>query len=158
MKRFGEPARDAIEALLARYPRKKAALLPVLHLAEREFGAIDEEAIRIVAELLDLPAAHVHGVSTFCSHFRRAGVGKDRVMVCSTLSCALRGSEEIFDHLCGRLGVKKGETTADGRFTVEKVECLGACDAAPVVRWNDDDLVAVTIEAIEARLDEAEGR
>ena len=154
-REFGEKARAEFEALLERYPEKKAALLPTLRLAEREFGSIDLEAVRTVAELLDLSPAHVYGVLTFYTHFRREGGGVHRVMVCSTLSCALRGSEGIFDHLCQRLRVKRGETPEDGRFTLEKVECLGSCDTAPVIQCNDDYREGVTIEEIEARLDEA---
>lgn len=156
-REFDERTLDELEGILTRYPEKKAALLPALRLAEREFGSIDMEAICYVAALLDLSPAHVHGVLTFYTHYRREGVGEHRVMVCSTLSCALRGSEAIFDHLCGRLGVKKGESTGDRRYTLEKVECLGSCGTAPVVQWNDDYLEEVSIEDLEARLREAGG-
>ncbi|MBI4615628.1 MAG: NAD(P)H-dependent oxidoreductase subunit E [Planctomycetes bacterium] len=154
---FSEAAKRELEELRTRYPTSKAVLLPALRIAEREFGGLSDEALVYVAGLLDLPPAHVHGVLTFYTHYRRAGTGKHRIMVCSTLPCALRGSEGVYDHLCRRLGVASGETTPDGLFTLEKVECLGACGTAPVVAWNDEYHENLTIDQVDALVNRARG-
>lgn len=146
--------------LLGRYPKKEAALLPALRLAEEEFGELGFPQLRYVAELMGLPPARVLGVFTFYTQYRRAGTGKYHFQVCSTLSCALRGSDALCDHLCERLDIGVGETTPDGLFTVTKVECLASCDTAPVIQVNDDyheNLSAEAVDRLIARL-RAEGQ
>ena len=135
---FSSAAKEKIAQIYTRYPVREAALLPVLRVAEEEFGGIGLAAIECVAREVGLSPAYVFGVFTFYTHFRREGEGKYLLQVCSTLPCALRGCREVVRHLEEKLGIRPGETTSDGRFTLKKVECLGSCDTAPVVQVNDD--------------------
>jgi len=152
-REFSPAARKRIEWLLTRYPVKQAALLPVLRLAEEEFGEIDNAAVVCVAKALDLSPGYVYGVLTFYTHYRREGDGKYVVQVCSTLSCALRGARDVVEHLEKRFGVEAGGTTADRRFTLKKVECLASCDTAPVVQINEDYHENLTLEKLDSILD-----
>ncbi len=145
---FSPAAKEEIARLKARYPTTEAALLPVLRVAEKEFGGLGPAAIERVARELSLSPAHVLGVFTFYTHFRREGEGKYVVQVCATISCALRGCREIVHYLEDRLGIGPGQTTPDGRFTLKKVECLGSCGTAPVVQLNDDYLENLTVEKL----------
>lgn len=158
---FSADGRKQYEWLLTRYPTRQAALLPTLRIAEEEFGALGPDELRYVADLMGLPAARVYGVFSFYTHFRRAGVGKYHLQVCSTLSCALRGSREIVERIRERLDIGPGETTEDGIFSLSKVECLGSCDTAPMLQLNDDYHEGLTLEMVDALLnqlrDEASG-
>jgi NADH-quinone oxidoreductase subunit F len=128
--RFGE--------ILARYPVKRSALLPTLHLVQEQEGWISREAIEHVASLLELTPAQVHDAASFYTMFRLRPEGKTLIEICTTLSCALSGAEELLEHTCRRLGVKPGGTSADGKFTVKGVECLAACGGAPAVQVNGE--------------------
>ena len=152
-RQFSAAAKKKIEWLFSRYPVKEAALLPVLRLAEEEFGVIDSGAVLRVAEEVGVSPGHVFGVLTFYTHYRRPGDGKYVVQVCSTISCALRGAREVVHHLEERFGVKPGQTTPDGKFTLKKVECLASCDTAPVVQINDDYHENLTLEKLDRILD-----
>jgi NADH-quinone oxidoreductase subunit F len=151
-----EHARREIEMLAARYPERRAALLPALRVVERECGAVTEPGMLEVAGLLGVPPAHVFGVFTFYTHYRRATDGTFVLQVCSTLPCALRGSERIFDRIAERLGLRNGQTTRDGRFTLKKVECLADCDRAPLLQCNDDYLEFLTPERIDELIGQLE--
>lgn len=121
--------------ILSRYPNKMAACIPVLHLCQNaNENWVSPEVIQFVAERLDLPAAHVKGVVTFYTLFNQHKPGKHQVWVCRTLSCALRGSEELLAHCERRLGIHVGETTADGKFTLRTAECLASCGTAPMMQ------------------------
>jgi NADH-quinone oxidoreductase subunit F len=133
-----------LERIAARYPQRDAALLPALRLLEREFGCVDDPGMRLVAGLLGVSPAKVYGVFTFYTHYRRPTDGKYSLQVCATLTCALRGAEQIFDHLSDKLGIAKDQTTADGLFTLKKVECLANCDMAPCLQINEDFVDRVT--------------
>jgi NADH-quinone oxidoreductase subunit E len=152
-REFSPEAQKRIEWLFTRYSEKEAALLPVLRLAEEEFGVIDNAAVACVAQVIGLSPSNVYGVLTFYTHYRREGDGKYVVQVCSTLPCALRGCRDIVHHLEQRLGLKPGETTPDGKFTLKKVECLASCDTAPVVQINADYHESLTTEQLDAILD-----
>ena len=155
-REFSPEAKKKIEWLLTRYPVKQAALLPVLRIAEQEFGCIDGAAVTCVARELGLSPGHVHGVVTFYTHYRRPGDGKYVIFVCSTISCALRGAREVVGHLKDRLGIQPGQTTPDGKFTLKKVECLGSCGTAPVVQINDDYHEDLTLQKLDKILDSLE--
>ena len=129
---FSAPAKQQIERLRSRYPTRQAALLPVLHIAQDEFGYLSDEAIDLVAGTLSLPPAHVYGVVTFYTMFHREPRGTNELMVCTNVSCMLRGAYDILGHIEKRLGIKKGETTSDGAFTIVEEECLAACANAPM--------------------------
>ena len=147
---FSPEARKAFDELLTRYPYKEPALLPALHLAQREFGHLSLDALKYVAELLELPPARVAGVATFYPMYHFKPVGKYLIHVCATLSCALLGAVGIVDYLEEKLGVKAGETTPDGRFTILKVECVAACGTAPVIILNETLVHQIT----KAKLDD----
>jgi NADH-quinone oxidoreductase E subunit len=126
-------ARAKIEKIASRYPNRQAACLPALHVAQAEFGHITDDAIAAVAGALKIPAAHVFGVATFYTMFHQEAVGKNVLMVCTNVSCMLRGAYEVLEEIERQLGVERGQTTADGMFTVIEEECLAACANAPML-------------------------
>ena len=142
--------------VLARYPERQAALLPTLWLAQHEFGWLSHEALAYVAELMQLPAARVAGVASFYTMYYKQPVGKYHLQVCRTLSCALRGAGEITACLEKRLGIKTGETTTNGKFTLSEVECLASCGTAPMLQLNDDYVENLTVETTLAMVDQLE--
>lgn len=143
-------ARKEFEWLCGRYPRRRAVLLPLLRIIEREFGCIDEAGMALAAELIGISAAEVKSVVSFYTHYKRDTDGKYVIWVCNTLPCALRGARELTDALERKLGVRCGQRTADGRFSLKKAECLASCDTAPCMQIDDDHYDHVT----EQQLDE----
>jgi NADH-quinone oxidoreductase subunit E len=131
--------RARFEAILTRYPpeRKRSAVLPALYLVQAQQGYITGHAIRYVAELLEITPADVEDVVSYYTLFYTRPVGTYVLNVCRTLSCALNGAERVTEELSARLGIRPGETDPSGTFTLREVECLGACDRAPVVMVND---------------------
>jgi NADH-quinone oxidoreductase subunit E len=142
-----------VDNVVARYPEPKAALLPVLWLVQRTKGWVDLDSEAWVAARLGLAPAHVHGVVTFYTLFKRRPMGRYHLQVCTTLSCMLRGSDDLVAHLERRLGIEPGDTTPDGRFSLVKVECLGSCGTAPMLQLNDDYHENLTIESLDRLLD-----
>jgi NADH-quinone oxidoreductase subunit E len=136
------------EELIARYPQRRSALLPILFLLQAEDGYVSPAGVAQVAELLGLTKAEVGAVATFYTMFRRRPVGKYLVSVCKTLPCELRGSREISAALCERLDVPLGGTDQSGMVTVEEVECLAACDGAPVVQVNTENYERLSTEQV----------
>jgi NADH-quinone oxidoreductase subunit E len=133
---FSPKALEELKRLMSRYPTKRAALLPALRLVESEFGMIDWGGMRLVAEHLELTPAFVWGVFSFYTHYRRPTDGKYVIEVCRTLPCALRGADAFAAHCSKKLGIRPGETTKDGKFTLKDAECQAACDKAPVLQVN----------------------
>jgi len=135
-----EDLRDRIRAEFPKYPDKRAVTLPALHLVHDAMRAVSPEAIVEIAELLELHPAEVSDTMTFYGFFRepKRPLGRHRVWVCRSISCMLRGGEELLTSLSKRLGVKPGDTTTDGRVTLEFAECLGACEGAPCMLVNDE--------------------
>jgi NADH-quinone oxidoreductase E subunit len=126
---------EEIKALPARYPQPRSAVMPALDLAQEELGYLTPEAMTEVAAALQLDPGYLEGVATFYSLFHHEPTGKHRFYVCTNLSCSLRGSDEIVQHLRGAIGVKQAnEVSQDGLFSYEEVECLGACEFAPMLR------------------------
>jgi len=141
--------------ILARYPNRQAALIPVLHLCQDQHGWIPDEVIEWVAARLELSAAHVKGVVTFYTLFNQHPVGQHQVWVCRTLSCALRGADGIIAHCEKRLGIHVGETTKDGKVTLRTAECLASCGTAPMVqvdREYHENLTTADVDRILDRL------
>jgi NADH-quinone oxidoreductase E subunit len=134
---FSPETLKKFEETVARYPKKEAAMLPVLYLAQREFGHLGPEAIDYVAKLMDQAPARVYGVVSFYSMYNMKPIGRHHIQVCRTLSCALRGAEQITERLKKKLGIECGQTTPDGRFTLSEVECLASCGTAPMMQVND---------------------
>ena len=152
---FSAKAEERLQKLLTRYPTKQAALLPTLWIAQEEWGWISREAVDYVASRLGLTSAFVWGVVTFYTMYNRAPVGKHLIQVCTSISCHLNGAEEVFHECRKKLGgLKPGETSADGKFTVVEVECLAQCDKAPAVMVNGDDYEKVTLDRLDAFLAE----
>ena len=135
--------------VVSRYPEKKSAILPVLYMAQKEFGHLSQEAIEYVANLMDIPAARLYGIVTFYTMLNMRPVGRHHLQICRTLPCALRGSERITNHIKNKLGINLGETTPDGKFTLSEVECLASCGTAPVMQINDDYCENLSEEKIE---------
>ena len=150
---FSEGTRAKHDRLLTRYPNREAAILPTLYLAQREFGHLSDEAILYVADLLGFTPARIYGVATFYTMYNKKPVGKYHLQVCRNLSCSLMGAEHLIEHVARKIGVRPGETTADGRFTLSTVECLGSCGTAPVMQVNDDYYENLTEESIDAILE-----
>ena len=146
-------ASQKIQALIAKYPQKRSALIPSLHLVQKEQGYLSIETIREIAELLDLPPNEVNGVAGFYTMFYKKPMGKYVIQVCTNISCMLCNAEEIVEHLTRRLGIKMGETTADNKFTLLEVECLGSCGTSPVVQINDDYYEELTPGKLDQILD-----
>lgn len=137
-----------INELVTHYPVKRSASLMVLHALQEHFGYISKSAVEWTAAKLELQPINVYELVTFYPMFRQEPAGKYQIKVCRTLSCALGGSHNLFKHFCEKLGLdahKHGvQTTADGRFSVEFVECLASCGTAPVMMCNDDFYEGVT--------------
>ena len=134
---FSQPQLNEVRRLQSLYPDKRGALLPVLHMAQETFGYISLESEEYVAGLFELSPAHVHEVVTFYTLYSREPKGRHVVAVCHNLSCHLAGAPEILAHVKARLGIEVGETTEDGRVTLQSVECLCACEAAPMMQVDD---------------------
>jgi NADH-quinone oxidoreductase subunit E len=153
---LSDDLRQRILAYLPRYPSKQAATLPALHLVHDELRCVPREAIKEIADMLDLAPAQVQDTMTFYEFFHEenAPLGKTRLWVCRSLACALRGGDELLAHVCRRLNVTPGDATADGKITVEFAECLGACEGAPAVMVNDEHVHNVTPEKIDELTDD----
>lgn len=150
------PAMTLSDATLARFARevakypqdkKDSAVMACLAIVQQEQGHVSPAAEAAVAQYLGMPAIAVHEVTTFYNMYNQAPVGRFKLNVCTNLPCALRDGEKALQHLCSRLGVEQGGTTADGMFTVQRSECLGACADAPVMLVNDRQMVSFMTEA-----------
>lgn len=126
------------EKICARYPRRDAALIPLLQELQKAEGYVGEEAMDALAQFLALPYSRVKGVVTFYTMFGREPAGKYHLQVCRNISCHMAGAPRLADRLRAKLGIEEGETTKDGLFTLSTVECLGACGSAPVIQVNED--------------------
>jgi len=142
---------ETIKRLLARYPTRRAVMLPALHLAAQEFPYIDDAVCQAIADLLQVPMVDVKGVATFYTMFPTEPYGQYRLEVCINLSCSLHGARRCLRYLEQKLGIKAGETTPDGRFTLRGMECLAACDQAPMMDINNE---LMHTHLTEAKLDQ----
>ena len=146
---FSPETLKKFEQTVARYPKKEAAMLPVLYLAQQEFGYLGSDAIEYVARLMDQAPARVHGVVSFYTMFNMKPIGRHHIQVCRTLSCALAGAEKITAFIKKQLGIELGQTTADGRLTLSEVECLASCGTAPMMQVNDEFYESLTEEKVD---------
>lgn len=157
MTKFNETQLAEFNRLVARYPegKQKSALLPVLHLAQDSFGGwLSSETMDYVAELLHIKPIEVYEVATFYSMYNLKPVGKYMFEVCQTGPCMLRGSDDIVAYINEKLGIKPGETTADGMFTLKTVECLGACGYAPMMQLGKNYREHLTKEKVDSIIEE----
>lgn len=138
-----------IEQIKARYPEAKAAIMPVLWMAQAKWGWLSDDVMRTVAATLQLPLAHVKGVATFYTMYFKKPMGKHHVQVCTNVSCMLRGGDALFDKVKTKYGIGHNECTADGRISLEEVECMGACGGAPMIAINEDYYENVSFEQVE---------
>ncbi len=132
-----EAIRDKIRAYIPRYPDKRAVTLPALHIVHEHFRCVPHRAMAEIAEILEVPPAEVHDTMSFYGFFPQAPIGETRLWVCRSISCMLRGGDELLEETCKKLGIESGQTTADGKLTVEFAECLGICDYAPAALADD---------------------
>ena len=147
---------EEIRALPARFPEIRSAVMPALDIAQEEIGHLTQEAMTEVAELLKLDPGYVEGVATFYTLFHLEPTGKHHFYVCTNLSCTLRGAVDICDHIKRRIGVSEfKEVSTDGLFSVEEVECLGACEYAPMMRYEHRFHYDLTADRVDALIDAA---
>jgi NADH-quinone oxidoreductase subunit E len=155
--KFSEEKLNEVEQIIARYPdgKQKSAVLPILHLAQKEFGGwLDVPVMDYVASLLKLEPIEVYEVATFYSMYNLKPVGKYMFEVCQTGPCMIKGSDDIIKYIGEKLGIKPGETTTDGMFTLKTVECLGACGYAPMMQMGKNYREHLTKEKVDAIIDE----
>jgi NADH-quinone oxidoreductase E subunit len=150
---YGADFEKKVDEIVGRYPQKKAALLPVLWAVQRARGWVDLPSEEWVALRLGVSQAHVHGCVTFYTMYKQRPSGRHHIQICTTLSCMLRGSDELVEHVQKKLGIGRGETTPDGKFSLVCVECLGSCGTAPMLQLNDDYHEDLTPEAVDRLLD-----
>ena len=143
---FSRSALDEYERILGSYPVKRAAIMPVLWLAQREFGYLSQSVQQYVADLMGFPLAWVSGVASFYTMYYKKPIGKFHLQVCTNVSCMLRGSDEIVRAIEERLGISLGQTTPDGKFSLDEVECLASCGTAPMMQINEDYHENLTLE------------
>ena len=135
---FSKAALGEYERILTRYPVKRAAIMPTLWLAQKEFGVLSPDVQQYVSDLMGFPLSWVSGVASFYTMYYKKPVGRHHLQVCTNVSCMLRGSDDIVRVLAGKLGIGLGQTTADGKFTLDEVECLASCGTAPMMQVNED--------------------
>ncbi len=154
---FTKETSDKVQELIKRYPegKQKSALIPILHLAQAEFGGwLSAETMEYVASILHIQSIEVFEVASFYSMFNLKPVGRCHIEVCRTSSCWLMGAEDVVKHIETKLGIKVGETTPDGLFTLKTVECLGACGYAPMFQVGDKYYEHLTIEKVDSLIEE----
>lgn len=138
----------AVKSELGRYELRESAIIPSLYIAQKENnGHITPEIVRYLSELMEIPEARINEVFKFYTMFNQKPVGKYHVQICTNISCALEGAREMAQHICKELKINYDEVTTDGRFTVSKVECLGACGYAPMMQVNDKYFEKLTPES-----------
>lgn len=135
---FTENNLQKIEKLLLKYPTKQAAVMPVIYLAQEQNGYVSQEAMLEIAKILEMPVEDVLGVVTFYTMYHQKPVGKYHLQVCTNVSCMLRGGYDIFNSVKSKLNIDNGQVTADGKFSLEEVECMGSCGTAPMIAINED--------------------
>lgn len=152
---FSDETYKQFQEVLTHYPTKRAALLPTFWLAQEEFGYLSSEVMEYIAQLLELSPAYVAAVASFYTMFDTEPKGKFHLQVCTNLSCTLVGAQQIVECLEQKLGIRPGETTPDGKFSLSEVECLGSCGTAPVLQLNSGDYYEnLTPESVQQLIDE----
>ncbi len=142
-----------IEDLKKHYPTRQALVLPVLWMVQEQHGHISIEAMKYVAQLLNVSYSHIYGVVTFYTMYHSKPIGKHHIEVCTNISCLLRGSGRIVRHLENKLGIKTGETSSDMNWTLSEVECMGSCGTAPMLAVGDEYYENLTTEKVDKLLD-----
>ncbi len=135
---FNAEELNEVQYHISKYPEKKAALMPVLWMAQKKWGWLSIDVMKYVADLLELSLAHVEGVASFYTMYFKKPMGKYHIQVCTNVSCMLRKGDVIYKHVSEKLGIKHNERTEDGLYSLEEVECMGACGGAPMIAVNED--------------------
>jgi len=151
---ISEQAKQRMRDLAARYPVARSAVMPALYIAQQEEGYITQAALQAVAEAIGMTVDDVESVATFYTMYFRQQPGKKIIKVCTSISCYLCNCDALVSHLEQRLGIKRGETTVDGNYTLLTAECLASCGTAPVLQVNDEFVENVTLEMADALIDE----
>jgi NADH-quinone oxidoreductase E subunit len=153
---FSPEVEAEIDRHLAKYPSKRSAILPIMFIVQRERGYLDSPGVQYLANRLSLRITDIWEVATFYSMLHTKPIGQYHIQVCKTLSCKLLGADKITEHCSKKLGIKPGETTADGKFSLSVVECLGSCGTAPMFQVNFDYHENLTLEKVDQILDALE--
>ncbi len=151
---ISEHAKQRMRELTQRYPAARSAVLPALYIAQEEEGYITQEGLRAVSETIGITVDDVESVATFYTMYFHQPPGKKVIKFCSSISCYLRNCDAVLEHIEQRLGIKRGETTPDGNYTLQAVECLASCGTAPVLQVNGEFVENLTIESTDALLDQ----
>ena len=151
---ISEQAKQRMRNLASRYPAARSAVMPALYIAQQEEGYITQEALQAVAEAIGLTVDDVESVATFYTMYYQQPPGRKVIKVCTSISCYLRNCDTLVKHFEQRLGIKRGETTADGNYTLMTAECLASCGTAPVLQINDEFVENVTPSMADALIDE----
>src|SRR5437763_3564265 len=151
---ISEQAKQRMRDLALRYPAARSAVMPALYIAQQEEGYITQEALQAVAEAIGLTVDDVESIATFYTMYYQKPPGRKIIKVCTSISCYLRNCDALVEHLEQRLGIKRGETTADGNYTLMTTECLASCGTAPVLQVNGEFVENVTFEMADALIDE----
>jgi len=151
---FNEENENKFHALLARYPNKNSLTLPSLWMIQQQDGWISEDAMKYLAKKLDTSPMDIYSIASFYSMFHLKPIGKYNIQICKTLSCKLRGSDDIKKYIENKLGIKVGETSSDMKFSINEVECLGSCGTAPCICINEDYIQNSTPEILDEIINE----
>ena len=151
---ISEQAKQRMRDLAVRYPVTRSAVMPALYIAQQEEGYITQEALQAVAEAIGLTVDDVESVATFYTMYYQQPPGRKVIKICTSISCYLRGCDALVSHLEQRLGLKRGETSADGNYTLMTAECLASCGTAPVLQVNDEFIEELTLEMADALIEE----
>jgi len=146
---FNAEELEEVKKHINKYPTMQSAIMPVLWMAQKKFGYISKEVMVYVGELLQLPYSHVYGVATFYTMYFKKPMGKHHIQVCTNVSCMLKNGDEIFQKVAEKLNIKHNEATPDGKFSLEEVECMGACGGAPMIAINEDFYENTSYEEVE---------
>lgn len=149
---FSAEAKARIQALLSRYPNRRGALIPTLWIAQEEFGWLSRQTMQLVAAELDLPESWVFTTASFYTMLRKRPFGKYHLQICTNIACYLRGADDLVDMVKDVLGIDHLQTTQDGLFTLEKVQCLAACGYAPAVLIDKHDHFNVSVEELRDKI------
>jgi len=155
---FNKDNKTKIDKIVSLYPNKMAACLPVLYVAQDQFSHLSPQVMDLVAETLDLSPAHVYGVATFYTMYNKEPVGTFHVQACTNVSCMICGAYDVLGRLQKKLGIKAGETTADGMFTLAEVECIAHCGTGPAVQVNDDIYELVSPNKVDELIDKLKAK
>lgn len=153
---FSPEAMAEYREILTHYPERRGALMPVLWLAQREFGWLSPAVQAYLADLMEMPVAWVEGVVSFYTMYYRRPMGTHHLQVCTNVSCMLRGAGDVFSAVSRKLDIGHGETTADGKFSLDRVECLGSCGTAPLIQVNDRFVEGLDVDSALSLVDRLE--